>query len=379
MKSRLLQGDLLLRDLHAWAVSTEFRFGKPLVFHRNELEEFMQFFHRPITVALFAPTEAHVDLDRMAFGEEFFELFYLNHEVIVRCAGADLYLFHRGAFLCEPFFFLAFFLLVAEFVVAHEACDRRLRIRGNLDEVNAFLRPGEFHGLVTFHYAEVFSGFADHAQFRSGYLVIDAGLIYAFIVYDYIIEAMPQSVTTPTGDFSAYRTLGKKTFGIFLLNRLHASVIFLILAAAIFFLGQNPSLLHVGNVDLNPYLGTASEVAWLLFGFAFLVTLFATWLVYSNYKFFLDENSLKIKRGILNKEEIAIPYRQIQDVDIKRDLSFQMLGVSRLVILTAGHDDENPGDDHTEGIFPALDKDLAEWLRDELLRRANVQKVVEAQ
>ncbi len=69
---------------------------------------------------------------------------------------------------------------------------------------------------------------------------------------------------------------------------------------------------------------------------------------------------MKIKRGILNKEEVAIPYRQIQDVDIRRDISFQMLGLSRIVILTAGHEDnEKPGDDDTEGILPALDKDLA--------------------
>jgi len=100
--------------------------------------------------------------------------------------------------------------------------------------------------------------------------------------------------------------------------------------------------------------------------------------IYSRYKFCLGDDSLKIKRGILYKEEVAIPYRQIQDVDIKRDLSFQMLGLSRIVIITAGHEeDEKPGDDDTEGILPALDKDLAEWLQAELLRRANVQKVTE--
>ncbi len=55
-----------------------------------------------------------------------------------------------------------------------------------------------------------------------------------------------------------------------------------------------------------------------------------------------------------------------------------MIGLSRIVILTAGHEeDEKPGDDDSEGILPALDKDLAEWMQAELLKRANVQKVTE--
>ena len=55
-----------------------------------------------------------------------------------------------------------------------------------------------------------------------------------------------------------------------------------------------------------------------------------------------------------------------------------MIGLSQIVIITAGHDeDEKPGDDDTEGTLPALDKDLAEWMQAELLKRANVQKVTE--
>ena len=119
-------------------------------------------------------------------------------------------------------------------------------------------------------------------------------------------------------------------------------------------------------------------IALALFIAVFLVTFLIAWLIYANYKFCLGDDSLKIKRGILNKEEVAIPYRQIQDVDIRRDISFQMLGLSSIVILTAGHEeDEKPGEDESEGVLPALDKNLAEWMQAELLKRANVQKVTE--
>ncbi len=127
-----------------------------------------------------------------------------------------------------------------------------------------------------------------------------------------------------------------------------------------------------------PYAILAGLCALGLAVIIFFIALLATWLHYKNLKFCLGEDSLKIKRGIFDKEEVAIPYRQIQDVDIERNVSYRMFGVSRLVILTAGNEEEKkPGEDESEGILPALDKDLAEWLQSELLRRANVQKVTE--
>ena len=93
----------------------------------------------------------------------------------------------------------------------------------------------------------------------------------------------------------------------------------------------------------------------------------------------MADDSFKIKRGILNKTENAIPYRQIQNVDIERNFTFQMLGLSRLIILTAGHEDEkSQGKDEAEGVISAVDQKIASWLQTELLKRADVQKVTNA-
>ena len=174
----------------------------------------------------------------------------------------------------------------------------------------------------------------------------------------------------------AYHTMGKKTFWIFFLERVHTAFILLLLTIVLFVLSQQAFLAKLSIANLADYTIMAAWICLALFVLALTITFLVAWLVYSTYKFCLGDDSLKIKRGILNKEEVAIPYRQIQDVDLKRDLSFQMMGLSQIVILTAGHDeDEKPGDDDTEGILPALDKDLAEWLQAELLKRANVQKV----
>lgn len=174
-----------------------------------------------------------------------------------------------------------------------------------------------------------------------------------------------------------YHALGKKTFWIFLLQRIHAAAVLLLIAIALFVLRGQLFLARTPMGNLQPYAGMAAWIVFALFVVTFLITLLFTWLIYKNYKFSLGDDALKIKKGVLNKEETAIPYRQIQNVDLERDLSFQMLGLSRIVILTAGEEDTKPGPDESEGILPALDKDLAEWLQAELLRRANVQKVTE--
>lgn len=174
-----------------------------------------------------------------------------------------------------------------------------------------------------------------------------------------------------------YHTLGKKTLWIFVLEQIHAFIILLVCAVIAFAIEQQSFIKNVGGHDITGYVSLA---AWILLGLFILVfglTFLFTWLMYINYKFALSDNALKIKRGILDKEEISIPYRQIQDVDIDRDLGFQMMGVSRIIILTAGQEAQKTPDNETEGILPALDKDLAEWLQTELLKRANIQKVTE--
>lgn len=175
-----------------------------------------------------------------------------------------------------------------------------------------------------------------------------------------------------------YHTMGKKTFWIFFLQRVHAAFVLLLLTIVLFAIEGQPFLASTPIGDLTGYAAMAAWLALALFVVAGAITFLIAWLIYKNYKYCLGDDSLKIKRGILNKEEVAIPYRQIQDVDLRRDLAFQMIGLSQLVILTAGHEEsEKPGDDDSEGILPALDKDLAEWLQAELLKRANVQKVTE--
>jgi uncharacterized membrane protein YdbT with pleckstrin-like domain len=188
-------------------------------------------------------------------------------------------------------------------------------------------------------------------------------------------------LTHPGVPEEQYHRLGGKTLAIMILQRIQMSFVLVLASIGLFFLQHQDALIaQTGIPDLARYINFTAWICFVIAGFIFFIAFLLAWLDYSNYKFFLGDNSLKIKRGWLNKEEVAIPYRQIQDVNIDRDLSFRILGLSRIVILTAGEEDpkDNNHEGESEGILPAIDHDLAEWIQSQLLERANVQKVVMA-
>lgn len=174
--------------------------------------------------------------------------------------------------------------------------------------------------------------------------------------------------------------LGRKTLMIFILQRINASMVLLLVAIGLAALQGQSFLERVPVPHFGHYISLASWGVFAVFGVFFVLAFLIGWLHYITYRFSLGDDALTIKRGIINKEEISIPYRQIQDVNIERDLSFQMMGLSRIVILTAGHEDEKKTKEsgEAEGILPALDKDTASWLQGELMKRANIQKVVQS-
>jgi len=187
----------------------------------------------------------------------------------------------------------------------------------------------------------------------------------------------PQQSTDKQG----YQTLGNKVFWLFFLQISPAAFILLIVSIVLFILSFQPFITNTIFGDIQKYAFEATLITFILSIIAIAGSLEFAWLTYKNYVFSMADDAFKIKRGVLSKTENAIPYRQIQNVDIERNFTFQMMGLSRLIILTAGQDEATEGTplgvNETKGIIPAIDQKLAEWLQTELLKRANVQKVTE--
>ncbi len=181
--------------------------------------------------------------------------------------------------------------------------------------------------------------------------------------------------------------MGRKTFLLLLSRKTTVAVVLLLISiilfsvngslafgiAGIMAMGGTVSVATASSID-----GVIAYISLLLFlgaVIAFFLGLIVTLLQYRNYAFTLDEFGVKMHRGILSQREISVPYRQIQDVDIIRNIPHRLFGVSKLVMMTAGHADKGQENDGTDTVFDPIDKDLAEEMRAFLERKIGVQVI----
>ena len=175
----------------------------------------------------------------------------------------------------------------------------------------------------------------------------------------------------------SYQRLGRRTFWVFVFESSTPAIVVFIIWLGLLFVeafGLSPSL---GSTDNLLTLGILVGTLLLLFFtiFAFIVATIR----YFGYAYSLGDNSFHISLGILNKFDISIPYRQIQDVNLERTFINRMWGVSRLSILTAGTEDTTvDGKNVSDGDIPLIEKGKADYLRQELLKRANNQNTTTA-
>lgn len=105
-----------------------------------------------------------------------------------------------------------------------------------------------------------------------------------------------------------------------------------------------------------------------------IVSFFWAHLSYRFYRYELTENGFKKESGVIWKKYVTIPYDRIQNVDIHRGVIARILGLSDLQVQTAGFS-AHPSRFGSygmgaEGRLPGLSKNVAEQLRDELVKRA---------
>jgi uncharacterized membrane protein YdbT with pleckstrin-like domain len=93
-------------------------------------------------------------------------------------------------------------------------------------------------------------------------------------------------------------------------------------------------------------------------------------LSYRFYRYELTEAGFRKELGVIWKVYVTIPYDRIQNVDIYRGIWARILGLSDLNVQTAGMSTAVGGAGGSEGRLPGLSQEIAEELRDELIRRA---------
>ena len=123
---------------------------------------------------------------------------------------------------------------------------------------------------------------------------------------------------------------------------------------------------------LRPGLIALASLLLLIVIIAF--TYFWAKLSYHYYHYQLTDDCFRKELGVVYKKYVSIPYDRIQNIDINRGIIDRLLGLSTLLIQTAGSS-MAIGNRHSygfgaEGTIPGLSKENAEELRDELIRRA---------
>ena len=160
--------------------------------------------------------------------------------------------------------------------------------------------------------------------------------------------------------------LGKRAFVILCLEKSKIPGIMLIITVALMLFRD------VLPTSTQPAVSMILGYLILLTVLTFLIAFIAGWIDYAEYSFNFEEYDIRMKRGLIKKKETSIPYRQIQDVNIERDPTFQLLGLSRLIITTAGHE-ETGEKGMSEVVVEAMDKKLAEEMRNMLQQKIGVQ------
>jgi len=106
---------------------------------------------------------------------------------------------------------------------------------------------------------------------------------------------------------------------------------------------------------VSPLGGVAVGGLLFVLGVAHALALYASW------RYGLDDDALELERGVFTKVDTAVPYVRIQHVDTQRNPLDRLLGLSSVVVYTAG----SRGADVTiPGLRPERARDLRNRLRD---------------
>ncbi len=110
---------------------------------------------------------------------------------------------------------------------------------------------------------------------------------------------------------------------------------------------------------------------WFLLVVLFSINAIRAVLTYYFYRYELREEGFRKEHGVIWKKYVTIPYERIQNVDIYRGVFARIFGLSDLNIQTAGMSTTvSSYGGSAEGRLPGLSKEVAEQVRDELIRRA---------
>jgi len=129
-------------------------------------------------------------------------------------------------------------------------------------------------------------------------------------------------------------------------------------------------LIFSGSFSLRePNIGSLTIIS-VTVGALMALSFLWSYLTWKNYSYWIDEDTLRIKQGVLRKQNRRIPKKRIQNVDIKRNIVQRALGISQVKLETAGGGE-------TEATLSYLEFEDAQRLRRQLRQREKQEGSIE--
>ncbi|MEI6353076.1 MAG: PH domain-containing protein, partial [Candidatus Nomurabacteria bacterium] len=113
--------------------------------------------------------------------------------------------------------------------------------------------------------------------------------------------------------------LGIKVFYYYLSKRVVSGIFLLVVSFIVSSLKGTMVTKMALAIPLTTALAIASFLVNGLFIVSVLLILYGvvmSWINYISCEYTLDENAISVRRGIFNKKEVFIPYRQIENINI---------------------------------------------------------------
>jgi uncharacterized membrane protein YdbT with pleckstrin-like domain len=162
-------------------------------------------------------------------------------------------------------------------------------------------------------------------------------------------------------DFGKRHSLGHRAFLVFLSRRIGWVVLFFIITAAVWWVGQR---LPAEDMIWGNYVAEICLIASIGF---FLFVFLRTYFEYRYYTYLFTDDAFIMTYGYIVRNEVATLYHHIQNVNIERSIADRMIGVSKLIILMTGSDRMTH---RNQIVLPAVGRWKAKLVQAELLSRA---------
>ncbi len=151
----------------------------------------------------------------------------------------------------------------------------------------------------------------------------------------------------------------------------------LVLSLKNLILGSFSGTINFQNTNISEIIlavaGGAAVISFPIMAFGVIINVFR----YFSFRYALEEDVLRIHKGIISRDEVSIPYSKIEDIDLEQSIFYRIIGVSKLFVITGGREQKGAGLDtgETEIIFDAIDFSKGKYLQKELPGRGGIQKV----